>query len=139
VIEVVPHPDQLAPATGLAASAVNLLPCVIPYVIIGLTRYFKEDGGGVGSAGSGMVGEESQESSIGMIVLAGSAALAGAFAVGAAWCKARTYDAELLQQTSLGQESAEHDEFARNGSNRDKDRYREERDRSSCGSEYEII
>jgi len=142
VIEVVPHPDQLAPATGLAASAVNLLPCVIPYEIIALTMYFAQDGSGGADAesntGSAVSSEEPQESSVGMLVLAGSAALAGAFAIGAAWCKARTYDADLLQQTSLGQESARKDDYGSSNNSRDKDGYRDERDRSSYGSEYEI-
>jgi hypothetical protein len=43
-----------------------------------------------------------------------------------------------LQQTSLGQESAQNDDYRSRNNSRDKDRYRDERDRSSYGSEYEI-
>lgn len=90
IVHIVPHPDQLAPASGLCASAVNILPSLIPYLIIYLTTQ---------EAARGAAEQEGRlvsESNVGMLVLAATAVVAGAFAFGAACCKKRRYDADYF-------------------------------------------
>lgn len=139
VIQVVPQPDQLAPATGLSASASNLLPCLIPYLIIHVTRHHRTQGGG-NDAIPGL-GEAQKESNLGMLVLATTAALAGVCGLCAAQCEARTYDADILAQTGLAH-SFDPALADGEGSNRSSSRgasVKSKGSRYSVGSEYEIV
>jgi hypothetical protein len=140
LIQVVPQPDQLATATGLSASAANLLPCMIPVV----TWYLKNKAAS-GSAVNAYPDNTGYENNIGILLLAATAALAGVCGLCAALCEVRTYEARILEETGLAHSFDQQQDVtslpqqgavsARN-SRRDlsaKD------SRYSCGSEYEIV
>ena len=142
VIQVVPHPDQLAPATGLNASAVNLLPCMVPYIIIALTRYYSSAGSTSSSSTNTSDSTYSTDhSNISMIVLGVVAAGASVFAICAAYCPVRSYDADLLQQSNLHHSSTDKGTYTAvsttSGSNKHNSSSRSAR--LSTEGEYEIL
>jgi MFS family permease len=140
LIQVVPQPDQLATATGLSASAANVLPSLIPTVI----WYLKRKAASPSSAYSGAA-DAGPESNIGMLVLAATAAIAGVCGLCAALCEVRTYEARILEETGLAHSFDQQQEVSSlplqgTASARNSRRDLSAKDsRYSCGSEYEIV
>jgi MFS family permease len=140
LIQVVPQPDQLATATGLSASAANVLPCLIPTV----TWYLKHKAASPSSAYSG-ADNAGPENNVGMLVLAATAAIAGVCGLCAALCEVRTYEARILEETGLAHSFDQQQEVSSlplqgTASARNSRRDLSAKDsRYSCGSEYEIV
>jgi hypothetical protein len=101
VVLVVPDPSLLAPATGLCAAAVNVLPTIIPYLITFLNHSFGTSSSSTSSTTSAAAAAaaaadsdpcSSVANNTGLLVLAATAAIAGLFALLAACSKVRVYN-----------------------------------------------
>ena len=99
IVHIVPHPEELAPASGLCASAVNILPSIIPYLIVVLAR--RQAAMDAAQTKHNLPTGLVSEGNIGLLVLAATAVIAGLFAFGAACCKKRRHEVDYFDISNV--------------------------------------
>ncbi len=132
IVHIVPHPEELAPASGLCASAVNILPSIIPYLIVVLAN--RQAGLDAAQTKHNLPPGLVTEGNIGLLVLAVTAVVAGLFAFGAACCKKRRHEADYFDISQVTKMSERNKKSGTSSGSNGSSNYR-----LSNASEYDIL
>jgi hypothetical protein len=93
IVQIVPDPALLAPACGLGASALNVLPSLVPYLIVFLVEAYGTSGISAEQAAAdpALKATLCSQSNISILVLAVCSTIAGTFAIVSGTCPVREY------------------------------------------------